>query len=441
MLDFFENYVTKNSLFSRKTKLLLALSGGEDSVCLFHLLLKGGYNFSVAHCNFQLRGADSDKDEAFVKKLCNKHNIVFHCMRFETQKESRKLKLGIQETARKLRYSWFEDLIHQEHYERLLTAHHAGDNTETMLINLLRSTGVPGLHGILPVHGYVVRPLLFADRKMISAYVKKHKLKFRLDKSNLKDDYLRNYLRHHVVPGFRKVEPKVDEVFLAVSAQVREYEEMAEELMQKQWQELSEQRGNGFHIAFSALGKLDSMEVFMYYKLRHLGFNRSQVGKMIAMQSSQTGKMIRSADWVVTRERDGLVFTPEKEKPKEIFIHELTKKAEYQGIILERKKINARKPDFFKHGILFADIDKCTFPLTLRSWRNADRMQPLGMKGSKKVSDILTDKKVQSSKRKEFQVLIDHSGKIIALPPLLINEQFKLTGETRSVLSIHLKNP
>ena len=440
MLLAFDNYVKKNKLFSREDKLLLAVSGGRDSVCLFHLLEKNNYKFSVAHCNFQLRGKNSLKDELFVEKLAKKHGVPFFSMRFNTLKQSKKLKKGIQETARKLRYDWFHELLETYRFDKLLTAHHQSDNSETMLINLLRSTGISGLHGIPVTHNRIVRPLMFANTGMIGSFVKKNDIKFRLDESNLTDHYLRNALRHQVIPKLKKIEPNIDEVMFSVSSQVLEFEKMAFELIDKQWDMVAKVTADGFELPFNELHKINNCEAFLYYKLRDFGFNRAQVSSITDLENSQVGKRIETADWELLRERNAyFLLRKEHAAPQAVAIPADAKSVEIAGYKLIFKHLTKDKIDLKKTGTLFIDKRKISGQLTARVWKSGDRMQPLGMEGSKKISDILTDNKIPNSERKHQVVIQDDSGRIIALLPKVISETCKIRKDTSEILSIQLK--
>ncbi len=442
MLVAFENYIKKNKLFSKQDKLLLAVSGGEDSVCLFHLLVKNNYRFSVAHCNFQLRGKESKKDEEFVKTLAKNYHVPFFSIRFDTKKEARKLKAGAQETARKLRYDWFRELLEKYKFDKLITAHHQGDNSETMVINLLRSTGISGLHGIPVNQHQIARPLMFTNREKISRFIHKHRIAFRLDKSNLSDHYLRNAVRHHVMPALKKIEPDIDEVLSAVSGQVMEFEQLAYELIDKEWNNTVQVVERGFKLPFEALHNIRNMEAFLYYKLKDYGFNKTQVEMLSDIENAQVGKKIESPDWELTRERNGYALLKKEEiVAGQTEITSGTKSLDVNGLAIVFKKISPLKVDYKQSGTLFMDISANPFPLNIRPWKKGDRMQPLGMKGSKKISDILTDKKVEHSIRQQQLVIVDKEGNVLSLLPDMISETCKVDSETVKVLSIHIKTP
>ena len=440
MLSDFENYIQENKLFSKEDKLLLAISGGQDSVFLFHLLLKGGYNFSVAHCNFQLRGNDSNLDEEFVKSLCDVNKIKCHIKVFDTKVEAKKLKLGTQEIARKLRYDWFDELKNSEDYKFVLTAHHLSDNTETLLINIMRSTGISGLHGIQNKNGYLVRPLLYLNRGKIQSYINSLNIEFRQDISNESDDYLRNRIRHHIVPEFEKIEPKIDEIFSTVSNHVNEYERLSENLITNLWDTNVTPNKAGFFIPDSMFNNIYQPNILLYYCLKKYGFNASNFKTIGDISSFELGAVLFSEEWQLTRERDG--FDLRKREIMETYskkIHSINEIALFSNTEISFKIIPKNEVDFNQENTLFFDLSKCQFPLEIRTWRASDKMQPLGLKGHKKVSDILTDKKVKASDKKAQLLLLDAVETIMAVLPNTCSEVHKISHETNEALAICLK--
>lgn len=443
MLSLFEEFVKKNRLFGKKHKLLLAISGGEDSVCLFHLLLEGAYDFELAHCNFGLRGKESDADQDFIVKLSEKHRIKLHLIKFETKKKSEELGLGTQETARFLRYEWFEILKKDFRFDRILTAHHKGDNTETMLINLIRSTGISGLHGIPISNRHICRPLMFATSQEISEYLEMNRHKFRLDKSNLSDDYLRNRLRHHVIPELRKINAEIDEAFYKTSLQILEFERLGLELMAEKWSEIIIENSKGILLPFDRLNGPDAIEnldTMLFYCLRPMGFNRSQTDLLKAGAQSTTGFRIESETHEIIRERNGfLICTKTNHHPENISINDLPDKSHTRDYELELIEIPKDLVDFSQSNCLYLDLEKIEFPIKIRSWKKGDKLIPLGMTGHKNVSDILTDRKVPNSERSRFLVIVNNDDQLIAMLPNLISDKFKVGLSTSSVLRITVK--
>jgi tRNA(Ile)-lysidine synthase len=441
MLSEFENFVNKNSLFSKKDKLLLALSGGVDSICLFHILRKNNYQFSVAHCNFQLRGTESDEDEEFVRKLSKQYKIPFYNIQFDTLNESKKRKLGIQETARELRYSWFEELKNSENFNRILTAHHQGDNTETFLINIIRSTGIAGLHGIAIKSKSIVRPLMFADRVSIDAYVKKNSFHFREDSSNLKDDYLRNRLRHQLIPKFKEIEPKIDDLISGLSAKILDYETLSQNLIEKSIDEHTEAINGGYFLSDTAFHSINSPSEFLFQAFKKYGFNHAQFSSFNTLSGSRLGANIESTTWKLTRERNGFFLEKKDSTLKNtIQIDAYNSTFEFNSNSYTFKSILKREVDFKKENTLYFDLEKCQLPLEIRLWDNGDKIRPLGLRGNKKISDILTDKKIRTSIRNQQCVLSSNSGEIMALLPNVSSEHYKITPNTVRVLCVSAKS-
>lgn len=442
MLSEFSLFVQKNKLFSKKHKLLLAISGGKDSVCLFHLLKDTGFNFEVAHCNFQLRGKESDKDEAFVKALAKKHSIVFHSIQFETKKASKEFKLGTQETARLLRYHWFDELIKEHQYHHLLTAHHKSDNTETMLINLLRATGISGLHGIPLKIGNIVRPLLFADRHTIDQYIKTHKIKYREDSSNASEDYLRNALRHQIVPRLNKLVNSVDEQFYKVSENIKEYEQLADYFFKKTWEELTKKQHNDVWISNSIFEQIPAhlLSNFLYFNLKTYGFSKSQCENLSCSKNASVGFELLADDYSIIKERNGCILQKRRLIEKNsIKISKKTKVVHLNDFKFDFQAVKNNKLNLRQESCLYFDLSKITYPLILRNWEAGDKIQILGMKGRKKVSDILTDRKIPNAKRPHQMVLENNNGEILAVFPNVISELSKVDIDSVEVLCIRFK--
>lgn len=433
----FKDFIKQHQLFNKKSNLLLAISGGIDSVCLFHLLLNSGYQFSVAHCNYNLRGEESIKDEAFVKKLAKKHKIHFYTKSFNTQKWMDKLQMGVQETARKLRYDWFNQLIKKHGFDNLLTAHHLSDNTETFFINITRNTGISGLHGIPVKNKHIVRPLMFATRDLIEQYVKKNNYKFREDESNAKDDYLRNKIRHHLSPQLEKHLPNFHEHLMTVCTHVKDFEDLSVEIMQKFWQQVTHYKKGKLSIEIESLKKIQNAPSLLYFMTRQYGFNKVQILDLLKNEIELVGKKIVSEKYEIIREREHLNI--QEIKTIEAVYEEITKFKKTkvtETSVCDFTIIEPHLCDFKKANTLYVDFDKITLPLIIQTWQDGDKMKPLGMKGQKNISDILTDKKVNNAQRKTYNVLKNADGKIIALLPLSVGEDYKVDTESKLVLAM-----
>lgn len=439
MLQKFENFISKNNLFNKQQSLLLALSGGADSVCLFHLLHQGRFNFSVAHCNFQLRGSESDADELFVTALAEAHNVKIHIKKFDTAELSSIHKIGIQELARDLRYNWFKELMVIHDYDCLLTAHHQTDNVETMLLNIMRGTGIKGLHGI-PINEHAIcRPLMFTKREEIMNYLSSNKLEFREDSSNATDYYLRNQIRHQVLPNLSHIQPELEQRFYETSQKIKGFELLGFELMEEVWKQTTHSIDGQLRIEMPALEKLKNKALFLFYNLQQFGFTLLQMEEIL--NASQVGKRVMSDGYELIMERTFLMLQriEIKDNPSTVRIEGHNQTISVNGQSIEVRIYNSNfKPDYTLKDTLFINADQLNFPLTLRQWQDGDRLRPLGMKGSKKVSDILTDKKVDSNQRTAFMVLQQYENEIIALLPLVVSENYKIDTATSTILSITL---
>lgn len=439
MLEKFETFVKKNKLFSRKSKLLLALSGGEDSICLFHLLRENGYSFSAAHCNFKLRGKESDGDESFVKKLCEKHHITLHTIQFDTTKYSHELGLNTQETARFLRYRWFDELAQKHAYKLVLTAHHMEDNAETMIINLNRGTGISGLHGIPLLNNSVCRPLLTFQKEEITEYLAANSYQFRVDSSNKKDDYLRNKIRHHVIPALKQIDPNSIKSFYESAKKIHEFELMSRWLISNQWHSLVKQSGDDIWISYANINTIDSafLPAFLYENLRQFDFSRDQTNALCRTKSIQTGFRVESKDFEIIAERSGFLLRKKQvQSPLSIEIAHAHGDFKLDGYRYEISVINKKEVDYSQLNCLYFDKKLIDFPLNLRPWKAGDKIKPLGMKGSKKISDWLTDKKVPNSQRKRQFVLVNAHDELLAILPDTISDVYKVRHESIDVLRI-----
>lgn len=439
MLQRFENFILKNSLFNKEQSLLLALSGGADSVCLFHLLREGGFNFSVAHCNFQLRGEESNQDELFVINLAKKYNIKLFIQKFDTRERSVTDKKGIQELARELRYNWFKTLMKAHSFDFLLTAHHQTDNLETMLINLVRGTGIKGLHGIPLNENNVSRPLMFTHKEEIITFLKANNYNFREDSSNASDYYLRNQIRHSVLPVLTQIEGEIVTRFYETSQKVKAYQLMTEALMSERWKSMTQAMDGNIKIDLSSLNKMEFRHLFLFHHISIYGFSMLQIDALL--NASQVGKRIYSEKYELIKERYHLILRLKENKNESISIlvddkdQVLCINGQTIDIHIFRTKI---EPNYTLKDTLFINADKVSFPLILRTWQDGDRLRPLGMKGYKKVSDILTDKKVENSKRDSYIVLQQSENEVIALLPLVVSEDYKIETDTKAILSITL---
>ncbi|MCE3280407.1 MAG: tilS [Bacteroidetes bacterium] len=435
MLKDFIQYIRNEKLCTPGDSILLAVSGGVDSVVMCELFSRSDLNFAVAHCNFQLRNAESEEDCLFVAKLAKKYKVPFHTATFNTADYSKKNKLSIQVAARNQRYDWFEQIRNKEGYSYIATAHHRDDSIETFFINLIRGTGISGLHGILPQQGKLIRPLLFTTKEEIVSYALKNKLKFREDSSNASDKYLRNKIRHSVVPVLKELNPMFDSVLSQNIQHLRDVEKIFRKEIQNKQKELLIIKDKETQIAVKALQQLDPIETYLFEILRPYNFNSSICQKIAASLNKDSGKQFFSSTHRLIKDRDKLIIqeiTNVTISDKTTTLKKDQKKIQIDTLRLSFKKLRAGTK--FSHSSLQAalDLDKLRFPLTVRKWKHGDTFQPLGMKGKKKLSDFFIDKKLSLSEKENVWLLL--SGDDIAwVIGYRIDDRFKITDETKKI--------
>jgi tRNA(Ile)-lysidine synthase len=437
LLQQFQEFITKKKLINPSDKLLLAVSGGVDSMVLLHLCLKAGYNFSVAHVNFKLRGADADADELLVISTCKVYQIECFSTQVETQAYAIQNKLSIQMAARELRYSYFNTLINQHHFTKLVTAHHADDHVETFFINLLRSSGIQGLTGIPLQHENIIRPLLFATKQQIETFAQTHQIKFNTDSSNLKDDYLRNYLRHHVIPTINKASINANTQILNSIQHLNDDAKLLQELHQKTFESLLKEHAHGTSINKTKLLGYTNTAHLLFWQLKNYGFNHAQVQDMLVNEES--GRIFYSNTHQILQNRDELILSAitNNEPLAAIIIESIQQNIEtpvsLKMQLLDLNNVNYKSAQFNE---IYVDAAKIQFPLTLRRWQIGDQMQPLGMKHQKKISDILIDNKVDNLTKASTYVLCNASNEIIWLINQRVSENFKIEANAKNVLHI-----
>ena len=437
LLKEFQHYIKDENLFQQKDKLLLAVSGGVDSVVLCELCKQAGYDFVIAHCNFQLRGEESDRDEKFVNALGKKYTAEVLVKKFNTEKFAAENKLSIQVAARELRYYWFHELVESSVATYVVTAHHANDNIETMLMNFFKGTGINGLKAILPKQGKIVRPLLFAKKEDLLAFARDNKLDFAEDSSNASDKYTRNYFRNQLFPDLQKVFPQVEENLAGNLQRFREIEMLYQQSIGLHKKKLMEQKGNEIHIPVLKLQKTEPLHSIVYEIIKDFGFTAHQTDECIALLQSETGRYIQSTTHRIFKNRNWLIISPnETTEAANILIEQEGKIAFVPGDldIKSLPQTSNLKPQT-SNNIAQLDAAGIKFPLLLRKWKKGDYFYPLGMDKKKKISRFLTDQKL-SLTQKENTWVIEMNKKIIWVVGLRIDNRFKITGSTKNILQI-----
>ncbi len=436
------SYINKEKLFDPFNKVLLTVSGGIDSIVMCEIFSKAGLNFAIAHCNFQLRGNESNEDELFVKQLAEKYKVPFFYKRFNTSSYANKKGVSIQMAARELRYEWFEEIRKKKKLDYIATAHHQDDSIETFFINLIRGTGISGLHGILPKQGKIIRPLLFTTKNDIETYAKKYKLTFREDSSNASDKYVRNKIRHHVIPVLKELNPDLENAMNATIQRLRDVELIYKNEIRNMRAKIVKEEKNSTIISIDQLKKLKPATTYLYEFLKPYNFNASAVETIIDSLDGESGKQFYSTTHRLVKDRDGLIVESQKSKVKSQKSKIQIKKDQKELIIDGRKlKFKTLVTTNYKlqttNSSANIDFEKLKFPLEIRKWEKGDAFYPLGMKGKKKLSDFFIDKKLSIS-QKENTWLLTSAGKIVWVIGLRIDDRFKITLKTKKIYFVEL---
>jgi len=445
LLQRFLQFIKEENLFRHTDYLLLAVSGGIDSVALCELCKQSKFNFIIAHCNFQLRGEESERDEIFVNELARKYNVPILIKKFDTYLYALENKLSIQVAARQLRYSWFNEILEskqeaettQVRAKYLLTAHHLDDNIETMLMNLFKGTGITGLRGMLPKQNRILRPLLFARKKDIIEFARNNNLNYVEDSSNESDKYTRNYFRNHLLPDISKVFPAVEENLAKSLQHFRETEQLFRQAIEQHKKKLIELKGNEVHIPVLKLKKSMPLETITYEIIKGYGFTSHQATEVISLFNAGTGKYIQSPSHRIIKNRDWLIISPNNTNDSQTIIIDNLEK----NIIFEKGKMEFKElpvKDYrmsTSSDIAHLDAAAIIFPLILRKRRQSDYFYPLGMQKKKKLNRFLSDLKL-SLTEKENIWLLEMNKKIIWIIGKRIDDRFKVTGKTKKVLQI-----
>lgn len=439
----FISYIKDEHLFNPKDKILLATSGGIDSVVMCHLFHSTGLQFAIAHCNFQLRDKESEEDEQFVKQLALAYNVPFHHIRFNTKEYVNKNKLSTQVAARELRYEWFEKIRIENNYHSIATAHHQGDVIETFFINLIRGTGISGLRSIVPKQGNIIRPLLYTTRKEILAYAKDHQIGYREDSSNASDDYLRNKIRHHLIPVLNELSPAAESSITYSIDKLRDAEAIYRQSIEDVRSSICVKKNNTIRISIAELKKLNPVSTYLFELLKPYGFNSAVTTGILGILDGEPGKEFFSSSNRLVKDRDFLLIEPFStiETPAVYFISKDQVDLQTPQLNLEfyHKPYSAEMSLLKTDDTALIDEDKLQFPLTIRKWKAGDTFYPLGMKGKKKLSDFFIDKKL-SLIEKENTWLLCSGEEIVWVIGMRLDERFKVTFQTKNIFQLKLNS-
>lgn len=435
----FIQYLQEQALCQPHDRILIAVSGGKDSVMMARLFVESGYAVGFAHCNFQLRGKESDADEALVYELAKTLDVPFYVTRFDTASYARKHGISIQMAARDLRYAWFETIRVSQGYKYIAVAQHRNDHVETLLLNLVRGTGLAGLCGIQPKRGHIIRPMLFLNADEIAAYVKENKLEYRDDLSNFSTKYARNKIRMEVIPRLKELNPDLEVTLAKSMAHFADaYTVLQHHVKQLRKQLFAEYKEGEWRMSKRALATLEPQQFLMYELFKPFGFTDAVMSDLAGtlMGTGISGKQFASSSYVLYVDREEVILTPKKAIHEPIAALERPGAAVKWGTCRFESHVSEDKRIQAEMHIAQFDADKIVFPLSIRSWQEGDAFRPLGMKGHKKLSDLFVSLKIPVHRKHTVPVVTNGNGDILWVVPYRMDDRYKITGKTKKVLTL-----
>ncbi len=438
MLAQFSKHIDNNFPDCKDKKLLIAISGGLDSVVLTELLHQLDYNISLAHCNFQLRDTASNQDEIFVNAMANRLQIPVFTKKFDTKTFANREKLSIQVAAREIRYNWFNTLLQEHNFDYLLTAHHADDNLETFLINLSRGTGLDGLIGIPEQNKNIIRPLLPFTRIQIEQYANEHNLTWREDASNAESKYVRNKLRHEVIPNLKDINPQFLDAFSTTIKNLKETRQIVASSVETiKGIVLSSDDNGTIMLKIKELKKLEPIRAYLYELLKE--YNFTAWNDIYGLLKAQSGKFVLSKTHRILKDREHLIVSP------------ILLKSENDNYVIDTFQNSIQTEKFelkvlasstysiiINASIVFVDSDKIKFPLIIRKWQNGDYFYPFGMQGKKKLSKFFKDEKLSLLEKENTWVMVS-DDKIVWVIGYRLDNRFKVTNNTKSIIKLEIR--
>lgn len=442
MLDQFLSFINKHNLIQPSQKVLLAVSGGMDSVVMCDLFSKAKINFVIAHCNFGLRGEESNEDEMFVKKLSIKYKMPFMVTTFQTADFAETEKISIQMAARILRYEWFEKIRKEQNCDYIATAHHQNDVLETVLLNLTKGTGIAGLHGIRIKNGHIIRPLLFAEKETIFDYVVENQVIWREDSSNESNKYQRNLIRNEVVPLLKQINPNLENTMQHTVERIAAVEDIFEQEIEMLRKQITWADTQAVFVNYKAIQTLSQPVIKLSELLKPYHFTYQQSQDIFEAFDKESGKIFLSPTHTLVKDRTELVIT---QKSLQSFVSQVIT-IDDEELIIDNLKLTMGKPferteDFVvptARKIACLDADKVRFPLQIRKWKEGDWFCPLGMNKKKLISDFLIDLKVPLNLKKEVYLLTSN-GSVVWVMGMRIDDRFKVTDKTEKVVLLKIE--
>lgn len=435
MLDKIKRYIADNKLFEQSDKLLVGLSGGADSMALLNVLIELKYDCVAAHCNFHLRGEESDKDQLYVEDWCNVNNIPLITVDFDTTKYAADNKISIEMAARELRYGWFERVRKEHDADYIAVGHHLNDSIETFLLNLIRGTGISGLSGIAPKNGRVVRPLLSVSREEIEEYLDGKATNFRVDSTNLEDIYTRNFVRLNLLPSLEKINPSINDAIARTSKNLSEVEKVYRHVMEKDIKVVLLDNV----IDIEKLKQTISPQSVLFEILFPLGFSPSSIEDVLDSIDATPGKVFYSPSHRLIKDRISLLIDELSTNEVENRTFTINKGNTHIDLPLDMSfDVKPYPVDITKSPkYLYLDADLITYPLVLRKWQLGDWFVPFGMKGRKKLSDFFTDQKFSIKDKEDVWILVSGED-IVWVVGHRSDDRFRVTPKTKNILVINI---
>lgn len=443
MLNKVKQFIAEKHLLKADCLYLVALSGGADSVALFLVLKELGYSIEAVHCNFHLRGEESLRDEQYCKELCEREDIPLHIAHFDTKEYADLHKVSLEMAARDLRYKYFFQLKDDLQAAAICVGHHKEDSVETILINLLRGTGLSGMMGISPDANSIIRPLLSVSRQEIEQYLEERKVNYVTDSTNMIDDVVRNKIRLNIIPLLQEINPSVNDAILTTAQHLTDANIILQDSLEKTVKKAVLQSRESIKIDLSVVKSFPVPTYFLFHVLKPMGFTTTQIEEIGRHTDGQTGQIWTSTTHELTHDRGFIyVYQRQKEGRSKLVLPE---KGCYVfddkcSVRLSETDIREEEGTVFSRNPLVADLDASLvrFPLTLRRTQEGDRFVPLGMQGSQLVSDFLTNLKRNRFEKRDQMVLVDAADEIVWVVGLRINDRFKITPKTTDRLRIEL---
>ncbi|MFC5282418.1 tRNA lysidine(34) synthetase TilS [Pedobacter alpinus] len=436
----FTDFVKTNGLFSSSDVILLAVSGGKDSVLMAHLFAQCGFKFAIAHCNFNLRGEESLRDQHFVEALAKELNVKLYFTHFDTLAFAKEQKVSIQMAARSLRYTFFEQIRTKENFVKIAVAQHQNDATETVMINLIRGTGIKGLHGIIIERDFIIRPMLCFTADDIQNLVSQNQLNYVEDSSNAATKYMRNKVRLEIIPKMKELNPSLEKTFQQNLNYFKELETLLNENVKNLVKEIVVVENNQVSISFENIRKLNPQHLLLFELLNPYGFNATQVENVINGLNNISGKQYFSKTHILTIDRDCILINLVTAKHlKELKILEDATDVLFNDISLKITNCKTTPTSFKgKKNILYANGKSLIYPLTLRYWKDGDVFKPFGMNGFKKLSDYFIQQKVPQQQKADIPILANGNGEIVWVCGFRSDDRYKVNSNTKKIIIFEL---